>query len=260
MGPQKLINMKRGRLIVVCHSAKKVKGDDKSLQCYAVIRIAGAKKGKFKSKSKTTGVIKNGNPKFGDFVSLFDISDIEKVCKMIEKNGDKSLTCTVEIYDDNYLKDKCIGKVVVDLKELLMRPSTPWRQYHELDGNGGSVDLTFNFFAAYNGICRVTLVEARNLTNPDMVGNPDIYCHMTLKGGRKKHVKRTPTQKDSVLDPVFDRQVFNFWCEEGAFFNGLKVDIYDDDIGRDDLMGSVTIDLFQYAAAATTHVEAPKDR
>ena len=258
--PQKLINMKRGRLIVVCHSAKKVKGDDKSLQCYAVVRIAGAKKGKFKTKSKTTGVIKNGNPKFGDFVSMFDINDIEKVCKMIEKNGDESLTCTVEIYDDNYMKDICIGKVVVDLKELLMRPCTPWRQYHELDGNGGSVDLTLNFFAAYSGICRVTLVEARNLTNPNMTGKPDIYCHMTLKGGRRKQVKKTPTINDSDLDPKFDRQVFNFWCEEGAFFNGLKCDLYDDDVGRDDLMGSVAIDLFQYAAAATTNIESPKDR
>ncbi|GMI32604.1 hypothetical protein TrCOL_g7358 [Triparma columacea] len=93
-----------------------------------------------------------------------------------------------------------------------------------------------------------------------MTGKPDIYCHMTLKGGRRKQVKKTPTINDSDLDPKFDRQVFNFWCEEGAFFNGLKCDLYDDDVGRDDLMGSVAIDLFQYAAAATTNIESPKDR
>ena len=259
--PQKLINLKRGRLLVICHSAKKVKGKDKSLQCYAVVRLAGAKKGKYKSKSKTTGVVKNGNPKFNDFVSLFDINDIEKIVKMISDNGEKSLTCSIEIFDDNYLKDVCIGKCVIDLKELLMRPCTPWRQSFDLDGGGGSVNLTFNFFAAYNGIFRVTLVEARNLTNPNLVGGkPDIYTRLTLKGGRRKQVKKTPTIKDSDLDPKFGRQVFNFWCEETAFFSGLRCELYDDDVGRDDLIGSVNIDLFQYAAVATTNIEAPKDR
>ena len=54
--------------------------------------------------------------------------------------------------------------------------------------------------------------------------------------------------------------MFVFWMDEEAFFNGLKVDIYDDDVGRDDLIGSVAIDLFQYAAVATTNVEPPKER
>lgn len=260
--PQKLANMKRGRLMVILHSAKKVKGKDKNLQCYAIVRLAGSKKGKFKIQTKTTPEIKNGNPKFNDHVCLFDIRDMEKLIDQIFKNGDKSLMCTVEIYDDNYLKDVCIGKTVFDLKDVLMRPATPMRTDFPLDGlsEGGSVNLTVNFFACFNGICRISLVEARNLVNPDRVGNPDVYCYLTMKGGKKKQTFRTPTMNDSSLDPSFDHQMFVFWMDEEAYFNGLKVDIYDDDVGRDDLIGSVVIDLFQYAAVATTNVEPPKER
>ena len=154
--PQKLGTMKRGRLMVIVHSAKKVKGKDKSLQCYAVVRLAGAKKGKFKVLTKTTEVIKNGNPKFNDHACLFDIRDMEKLVDMIYKNGDKSLMCSVEIYDDNWMKDECIGKTTFDLKDILMRPSTPLKQDFPLDGlsEGGSVALTVNFFSCFNGICR----------------------------------------------------------------------------------------------------------
>ena len=80
-------------------------------------------------------------------------------------------------------------------------------------------------------------MEARNLVNPDSFGKPDVYAFLTVKGGKKKQTFRTPTQKDSSLDPTFGNQQFVFWMDEEAFFNGLKIEIWDDDVGRDDLMG-----------------------
>ena len=74
---------------------------------------------------------------------------MSQLIDLIFKNGDKSLMCTVEIYDDNYLKDVCIGKTVFDLKDVLMRPATPMRTDFPLDGlsEGGSGKFTVTFFA-----------------------------------------------------------------------------------------------------------------
>ena len=189
---------------------------------------------------------------------MFDLKDMEKIVKMIADAGDSSLVLTVEIYDDNWMKDALIGKVDIDLKDLVSRPATPWKQYFDLDTQG-RVGLTLNYLTCFHGMCRITLVECRNLTNPDLFGKPDPYVYMTVKGNKKK-TQRTKTLKDGGLDFSLNREIFNFWIDEDAFFNGLQCDVWDDDTGRDDLIGSVTIDLFQYAALATTDLEPPRDR
>jgi len=257
--PQKLAAFNEGRIEVQCHECKKVKGADKSLQVYVVMKLCKKGKGKFKHKTKTTGVVTNGHPKWETEKAVFDLKDMEKVIQLIADSGDKSLMLNVDVFDDNYMKDVCIGSCEVDLKELLMRPSTPWKEYFSLDKGGGRVGLTLNYFMCYNGVVRVTLSELSNMTNPDAVGMPDPYVLMSVKSGGKKRTQRTKTYNDGGLDLDLGREVFTFWCDEGSMFEGVKVDVWDDDVGRDDLMASCTLDLFQYSAASTEVWESPKD-
>lgn len=95
--------------------------------------------------------------------------------------------------------------------------------------------------------------------NPSPFSCARRYVICTVKGSGKKTSLRTKTYNDGGLDVNLDREIFTFWCDEESMFNGVKVDVWDDDIGRDDLMASATLDLFQYSAAATEILEPPRD-
>ena len=61
-----LSTLKRGQLRVCVEQAKKIYGNDKSLQCYVILKLAESTNKKFKKKTKTTEVVTNGNPKFDE--------------------------------------------------------------------------------------------------------------------------------------------------------------------------------------------------
>ena len=210
---------------------------------------------------------------------------MKTLVKAIGKSSNSSLSLTAEIYDDNYLKDTLLGSCEIDLKVLLKRPANWWKMDFDLEipekkvkkkktkkgaiekeavvdergmvKTGGRITLKMVFLAAYEGILRVTLVEARNLVNPDMVGMPDIYVYTQIK---KEKAWRTKTMKESSLDPDFKNEMHLFKVTEDTIFDGLRIKIMDDDIGRDDVVGSVCIDLFEYAGVSTDGVEIPRER
>ena len=66
--------------------------------------------------------------------------------------------------------------------------------------------------------------------------------------------------KESTLDPDFKNERHLFKITEDTIFDGLKIKIMDDDVGRDDVVGSVCINLFDYAAVSTDGVEIPRER
>jgi Ca2+-dependent lipid-binding protein len=162
--PAHLTDIRRGQLSLTLHSGKNVKGNDSSLQCYVVARLCDSKKGAFKKKSKTTKQVTEGDPQFVDEKLLFDIIDIEKL-RAATKNDGESYSLTLELYDDNYISDKCIGKTVIQVKDLLLRPTVLLKQDFELDGNGGTLTASLQFLASYAGLVKMTLIEGRNLPN-----------------------------------------------------------------------------------------------
>lgn len=150
--PPSIAEVRRGQLSVVFHEGKGIKGADSSLQVYAVAKLCNAKKGAFKKKTKTTKKVENGDPQFTNEKLKFDIVDLAKLRSTSDNYSNVSLT--VELFDDNYMSDKSCGKVEINVNELLVRPTIPWKQDFVLDGNGGTVTLTLTFLASYSGIVR----------------------------------------------------------------------------------------------------------
>ena len=127
---QVLWEIGRGRLDVRVEEAEGVVGEDSNLQCYTVVKFGKAsKKGDFYRKSRTTKKVTDRAPKFGGEMMQLKLRDLSKLWKQFGwKDGDKvddeGLKLTVVVYDDNYMKDKEIGKVEIDVREV----SKGWRE------------------------------------------------------------------------------------------------------------------------------------
>ena len=266
-----------GRLMVTVHEGRDILGEDKSLQCYCVFKLGGAKAtGEYKKKTATTPKVDDGCPKFTEEKLYYDLKDVGKFLKNLKKNDDNGdiyddLELEVTVYDDNYLKDKAIARLSLDVKELFFRPSRMWTQYFDLSderaqkkkkkkgeeggegdegssGGNGQLKLSLQFLACYTGVIKCTLIEARDLPNASSMGKQDPYVRLVLPGGKKKEVARGKTVEDGGVDCSFGREQLLLWCDGSSCFDGLDIEIWDDDVGRDDFIGKLNVGVFEYAA------------
>ena len=147
--------------------------------------------------------------------------------------------------------------------QLMLRPATPWKQWFSLGEGKGKILMSLQFLMVYEGLLRMNLMEGVGLVKPDLVGDADVYLLMTLndKAAKKKQKVKSKVIDGGGVNPVWKGgEILLLWCTEDAMFEGCVVDIYDDDVGRDDHMGSFTIDLFQYAALCTINGDGIKER
>jgi hypothetical protein len=87
----------------------------------------------------------------------------------------------------------------------------------------------------------------------------------TGKGAKvKKQSVKSKVVDGGGTDPKFgegdEGETLLIWCTEDTLWDGLSVDIWDDDVGRDDHMGMFKVDLFQYAALCTVNGDGPDDK
>ena len=236
------------------HEGKDIKGDDSNLQCYALVKLCNAKKGAFKKQTKTTNKVTEGDPQFTDEKLTFDIVDLAKLKSMTGEG--ETVNLSVEIFDDNYMKDKSCGKVVINVRDLLLRPTTSLKMPFQLDGNGGTITMTLQFLASYSGIVKMTLFEGRNLPNKGgMMDTQDPYVYVTVPMGSKKQKVRGLTCNNGGVNPSFGREQLLMWFADEPTDKGvkswqepLKIELYDDDAMSDDLIGSCEINILEYAA------------
>jgi len=184
----------RGQLVVTVHDAASVQGGDGKINAYVVGRLAGAKKGGHRLRTKTAkkNEESNDSPDFSDEKLRFNIIDIAKLKEgAARENGDEStrVMLTVEVYDDNYLKDALLQTVSIDVSELLTRPTIPLKSSFQFPNGGGSISLSITFMAAFAGIVKVTLIEGRNLANMGgLADTQDPYVKLSLPHGNKEQV------------------------------------------------------------------------
>jgi len=85
------------------------------------------------------------------------------------------------------------------------------------------------------GNLKVTIVEAKNLKDEDTIGKGDPFVKLILDDNNSQSTKA----KKGELNPVYN-ETFNFNIDGQK---GLKVEVWDKDPGKDDLIGKSDISL-----------------
>ncbi|GIL89071.1 hypothetical protein Vretimale_16202 [Volvox reticuliferus] len=99
------------------------------------------------------------------------------------------------------------------------------------------------------GVLSVTVEFAKDIKNRAWIGRQDPYC--ILRVGNQTF--RTRTAVDGGRNPVWD-ETFEFNVENE---NDLEIDIMDDEVGRDEPLGSTSCTLAQVRLAGTDRMELP---
>ena len=107
------------------------------------------------------------------------------------------------------------------------------------------------------GVLTVTLQKVSHLRDADGIGKSDPYVRFSLRQDNlvmdKNFGKMESSKKANTLNPVYN-ETFTFHSVPNLHKMKLDVTIMDDDIGLDDKIGSVEINL-EHALLTTT----PKD-
>jgi len=95
------------------------------------------------------------------------------------------------VFDDNYLKDVSLGTHVIDIRQLLLLPTSILSRSFPLtktnprthsSSPNGSVFASIQFLQAVPGLVRVKLNGGRGLVEPDRGGTADPYVRFDMLG------------------------------------------------------------------------------
>jgi Ca2+-dependent lipid-binding protein len=176
-----------------------------------------------------------------------------KKTKIIEKGGsnvswDEVLTfpldgtqdlVTINVLDDDTVSDDPVGNVAIPVPDLLMNGGEPqWYALQLHNKPAGEISISATYRTYCIGVLVVTLHVATQLKDPDWVGKMDPYVILTLDNSPPKKSK---VQKDAGASPNFDDEQFVFQMKGNEQF--LTFELRDDDIGKDDFIGSMKLDL-----------------
>jgi Ca2+-dependent lipid-binding protein len=151
----------------------------------------------------------------------------------------KSSDASVEFkcYDEDTLHDDKIGSTLVKLTDLVAKPGA--EVWYTITGKSGKSHGELGIAATYKawvpGVLRLTLADAKNLTDHDSMGKQDPYAKLFIDDEREK--------KSKVHDGGGS---FPSWNEDFSFIltgkeKMLTVKIYDKDTLSDDKIGAAQI-------------------
>jgi Ca2+-dependent lipid-binding protein len=194
-------------------------------------------------------------------------ASISKKTKVLEKGGSNVTwnetlafqldgtqdTVTFYVADDDNLADDKIGDLKIPLHQLIAQGGdVQWHPLHNGKAAAGEISFSANFRSYPVGALTVTLHTGSKLKDQDVVAKMDPYVTMQLD--TEAQGKRSKTQKGAGSSPNFDEEQFVFQLR-GAEHH-LIFQIWDDDMGRDDLAGGHLLDLRKLDFAQhPTHAE-----
>lgn len=104
------------------------------------------------------------------------------------------------------------------------------------------------------GIVTVTLEKIMHLRDGDGIGKSDPYVVFELEKSRigfdKKYGKKESSKKANTCNPVYN-ETFTWHDVETLDNVKLYIKVWDDDIGKDDKLGQVVVDL-EHACLSST--------
>ena len=89
----------------------------------------------------------------------------------------------------------------------------------------------------------VTLYEAKGLRQIDPLGQQDPYVQLSL-GSRYK--KRSKTIKGGGTEPYFSEEDVLMWADKENWVNDLRIDLFDEHIGDEKVIGFTHFSLLPY--------------
>ena len=204
-----------------------------------------------KAPRKKTKIYRRSNhhPIFDDEEIRFDLVDPSDYVA----NGDIDLT--LELFDQNAWADEliCAGNISI-LRYMVEAGGVVETVSLKVPGEDRA-DTTFTgeftFEPAVVGTCVFTLYEGRNLANMDSVGKQDPYVKLTLG----ETTKQSKTCEDGGTDPYFEEEELVLWIDDTAWTEDLLVQVYDEDVGLDDLIGQSNVPLLPYMAVPPQHAK-----
>jgi Ca2+-dependent lipid-binding protein len=181
---------------------------------------------------------------------------ISKKTKVIEKGGtdvtwDEILTFqldgsqdTVTLYaadDDNLVDDK-IGDTTIPLLQLIAQgANVQWYPLQHCKAPAGEIALSCTYRCYIVGALTVTLHTGSQLKDQDIFLKMDPYVTMQLD--TEARAKRSKTHNGAGSSPNFDEEQFVFQLRGAEHY--LITQVWDEDLGRDDLVGGHRLDLRQ---------------
>lgn len=146
---------------------------------------------------------------------------------------------TIYAADDDNLADDPIGSIEVNLHEVIANGGgVHWYPLSLKGKPAGEISITAKYAAYAVGALRVTLHLATKLRDQDVLMKMDPY--VTVQLGHDPP-KRSKTQNGAGASPNFGDEEFVFQLKGQEHYLIFKV--WDDDLGRDDLVGGHRVDL-----------------
>ncbi|GLC51851.1 hypothetical protein PLESTB_000555400 [Pleodorina starrii] len=99
------------------------------------------------------------------------------------------------------------------------------------------------------GLMSINILYAKNIINKDWFGKQDPYCVVRVGG----QTFRTQTAKDGGRNPVWNETFRMNLLNE----NDVSIDLKDEDVGRDDFIGSATFSLARARQTGHDRQEVP---
>jgi len=165
----------------------------------------------------------------------------EEVFKFAIDGTQDSLT--IYAADDDNFSDDPIGNVEISLHQVIANGGgVTWYPLVWKGKPAGEVSITAKYCAYATGALRVTLHTATKLRDQDILMKMDPYVTVQLDHEKPK---RSKTHNGAGASPNFGDEEFVFELKGQEHYLTFKV--WDDDIGRDDLVGGNRIDLRKLA-------------
>jgi hypothetical protein len=197
-----------------------------------------------KKNSKRSRTIDDGgtNPSFQN----------EQILMHVPRDGFED-DVEIKLYDDDVGFDDVIGKCTFSIlpyirdaalyrsKKTKQATPPPVQSFSLTHKNKmcGELRMSVQFLPA--GSLRVDVVRARKLRNPDRNGEPDPYVTLTMESivPQLRQEYKTLVHDDGGADSIWNA-TFNFDFVDQV---ELDVKVWDEDFGRDDLIGFTTINI-----------------
>jgi len=207
---------------------------------YVVIKFENNES--FPQKSKTKVIKGNVNPNWGESFYFMVKDD----CKSF----------TAEVFDKDPLKDDKIGQVTLEREHDINKKEQLKGGLLDLQHGKGQLEILFKEFIILGGIegadqlkrenlqlLKVQIHRASNLKS-EFLDKTDAYARLAfthLEGGHRVsgHHLRTKTVKDT-RNPVWNQTLEV--CIP-AHLPSFRVEVFDDDMVKDDAIGYVDVDL-----------------
>jgi len=171
----------------------------------------------------------------------------EESLTFLLSSKEDQVNCVVKVMNHNLIKDDQIGKVVIQVVDLVRGVNKKWFQLTLDDKLSGELCLSSKFRPALH----LEVNECKNLRSVQLIGKQDPYVKMCMRGGRATEQfevrHNTVVNEDGGKNPKWTKSDFFFHLppENKDYAESekarLDVEVLDSNVVKDTSIGTVSI-------------------